>query len=59
VEWENIKQNRNKEADEDEVDVSSIEDAEYDPFIKSPNSMEMTPRANGVQKKERHVKSIN
>jgi hypothetical protein len=48
VEWENIKQNRSKEGDdEDEVD------AEYDPFLKSPAAMEMTPRA--TQIKDRHA----
>lgn len=57
VEWENIKQNRSKEAEEEEGDLNSIGDGEYDPFIKSPSSMEMTPRANGTQKKDRHVVS--
>ena len=64
VEWENIKQNRNKESEDEETDsksMSSVDESEFDPFIKSPNSMEMTPRANGggnsvgMQKKDRHV----
>lgn len=56
VEWENIKQSLNKIAEEVDSDGNSVEDGEYDPFIKSPNSMEMTPRVNGTQKKDRLVK---
>jgi hypothetical protein len=53
VEWENIKQNQ-KEVVDDDDDA----DSEYDPFIKSPSSMEMTPRANGSShKKDKHVMS--
>ena len=46
VEWENIKQTRSKES-EDDLTGSTDEESEYNPFIKSPNSMEMTPRVNG------------
>ena len=55
VEWENIKQAQSKEA-EDDLTGSTDEESEYNPFIKSPNSMEMTPRVNGSsgQKKDRH-----
>lgn len=55
VEWENIKQNRSKSEEEDDNGDSTSIESEFDPFIKSPSSMEMTPRTNGALKKDGHV----
>jgi hypothetical protein len=47
VEWEHIKQNRGKEAEDDDTDP------EHDPFLISPSAMAMTPMRS-TQAKDRH-----